>query len=86
MDGGGVVAIGSDTPIGETFGLWGEMTPEQQQAWWDKIRTDWADTLMAGYATIAYPSTLIDPDEQPEDEQEADQPPHVADSISTSCR
>lgn len=46
-----------DNSIGQTFGLWGEMTPEQQQAWWTHFRneTERAGTIMFGEGTIHYP-------------------------------
>ncbi len=56
------MAIGSDPEVGVTFGKWGDLTEEQQQAWYEYIRNKWGDTILAGYATIVYP------DRTPEDE------------------
>lgn len=49
------MAIGSDPEIGKQFTVWGKMDESARQAWFDYIRTEWKDNLMAGYATLHYP-------------------------------
>lgn len=49
------MAIGSDPEVGKKFTVWGKMSPEDQQAWWDYIREEWDGNIMAGYATVYYP-------------------------------
>lgn len=48
---------GYDNSIGETFGLWKDMTPEAQDAWYIHFRTmsEEAGTLLYGEATIHHP-------------------------------
>jgi hypothetical protein len=50
------MAIGSGAEIGVKFGRWGDMSPADKEAWFDRIRSEWAGNLMAGYATVAYPN------------------------------
>ncbi len=49
------MAIGSGAEIGVTFGRWGDMTPDDKQAWIDYMMTDWHPWLYNGYATLHYP-------------------------------
>jgi hypothetical protein len=51
---GAQMAIGSAPEIGTGFGLWGDMTPEQQQRWWEHMNTYWQPYLMNGYATLIH--------------------------------
>lgn len=50
------MAIGSDPEIGKQFTTWGEMDEAARKAWFDHIRVNWGHNLMAGYATLHYPS------------------------------
>lgn len=54
------MAIGSEGEIGQNFGVWGEMTPEEQQAWWEHMRTKWGDNIMAGYSEVVYPNREVE--------------------------
>lgn len=48
------MAIGSEPEIGKKFTLWGDKTPEEKQAWYDYVRTEWHPYLMRGYATLVH--------------------------------
>ncbi len=49
--------------IGTRFVTWGNLTEEEQEAWYQRIAVEWKGNLLAGYATIHYhPGT--DPKEQ----------------------
>lgn len=50
------MAIGSEPEIGKAFTVWGRMTPEQQQAWFDDLRRKAeSGNILEGYATLGYP-------------------------------
>lgn len=49
------MAIGSAPEIGVTFRRFGDMTCDEQRAWFAHIRTAYGPDLLGGYATIHYP-------------------------------
>lgn len=46
------MAIGSDPEIGVEFTTWGKMSEKARVAWFEHMRNNWLDNLMAGYATL----------------------------------
>jgi len=48
------MAIGSNPEIGTNFTTWGKMTEEERQAWFQYMRDNWGEYLMAGYATLVH--------------------------------
>lgn len=48
------MAIGSTPEIGTHFDRWGNMTEEQQQTWFQHMRTVYGPNLYGGYATVHY--------------------------------
>lgn len=48
------MAIGSAPEVGIVFSVWGQMDEASRQAWFDYIRENWKDNILAGYATIHY--------------------------------
>lgn len=48
------MAIGSDPEIGVEFTTWGKMSEASRAAWFKRMREDWKDNLMSGYATLHY--------------------------------
>ena len=47
------MTIGTDGEIGTVFTTWGKKSPEQQQQWFDYMRSEWVP-LMNGYATLIH--------------------------------
>jgi hypothetical protein len=52
------MAIGSDPEIGVQFRVFGQMTPELQQEWFQHMREVYGPDLVGGYATLAFPKKL----------------------------
>lgn len=48
------MAIGSNPEIGAHFGLLKDMTEDDLSAWFEYMRTNWGEYLMAGYATLVH--------------------------------
>jgi hypothetical protein len=46
------MAIGAAPEIGVKFTVWGKMSEEAKQEWFDHIRTSWHPNLMEGYAKL----------------------------------
>jgi hypothetical protein len=50
------VAQGEDhgAEIGTRFVTWGNLTEEEQEAWYQRIAVEWKGNLLSGYATVHY--------------------------------
>lgn len=49
------MAIGSAPEVGVVFSVWGQMDQASRDAWFQYMRDNYSDNLLAGYATIHYP-------------------------------
>jgi len=54
-----VLAIGSAPEIGLVFHSFGELPPDKQQLWFDRIREGYGPDGLAGYASVQFVAKYV---------------------------